>query len=108
MVLDTISQSKELNQAPKNPTPLLISDVDDSIALTAGNNRLSFFIKVEQTFNLTNTVKHAYKKDKLYSKILENSKDHALFGCKDGLVFTKNLLKWDILCEPCEAFQKGR
>ena len=35
-------------------------------------------------------------------------KAHALFGCKDGLVFTKNLLKQDVLCIPCEAFVKGR
>ena len=33
-----IVESKELNQAPKNPTPMLVSDDDDSISLTAGND----------------------------------------------------------------------
>ena len=102
-----IAESKELNQALKNPTTMLVSD-DNSIAITAGNDRSSLFFKVKQTFNLTNTVKHADCKDELYSQILENPKAHTLFGCKDGLVFTKNLLKWDLLCVPCEAFQKGR
>ena len=79
-----------------------------TVALTAGNDIILLFIKVKQTFNLTKTVKNAYLKDKLYSKILGNPKAHALFGCKDGLVFTKNLLKWDVLCVTHEAFQKGR
>ena len=87
---------------------MLASDEDNSITLTAGNDRMSLFIKVKQTFNLTNTVKHAYWKDKLYSKLLENLKAHTLFRCKDSLIFTKNLLKWDVLCVPCESFQKGR
>ena len=39
---------------------------------------------------------------------MEKPKAHALFGCKDGLVFTKNLLKWDVLCIPHEAFVIGR
>ena len=60
------------------------------------------------TLNLANTFKHTYQKDKFYSKILGNPKAYALFWCKDGLIFTKNLLKQDILCIPHEAFQKGR
>ena len=39
---------------------------------------------------------------------MEKLKTHALFGCKDGLIFTKNLLKQDVLCIPREAFVKGR
>ena len=103
-----IAESKELNKASKSPTPILVSDDNDSITLTSRNNRLSLFIQVEQTFDLTNTVKNTYQKDKLYSKILENPEAHALFGCKVGFVFTKNLQKWDILCDPHEAFQKGK
>ena len=95
-----MAESKELNQAPKKPTTMLVSDDNDSIDMTSGNYRTLLFIKVDQTFSLTNTVKHAYQKDKLYSKILENPKAHALFGYKDGLIFTKNLLKWDMLCVP--------
>ena len=64
--------------------------------------------RIEQSFDLTSKVKQDYLKDKLYSKILEKPKAHALFGCKEGLVFTKNQLKWDVLCIPHEAFVKGR
>ena len=79
-----------------------------SYTTTSGNDKTSLLIKVEQTFNLTKAVQHTYQKDKLYSKILGNPKALTLFGCKDGLIFTKNLLKWDVLCVPHEAFQNGR
>ena len=80
---------------------MLVSDNNDVIATTSENNKTSLLIKVEQTFNLTKAVKHIYRKDKLYSKILEKPKAHTLFGCKDSLIFTKNLLKWDMLCVYC-------
>ena len=81
-----------LNQASKNTTPVLVSDDKDSITMNSGNNRQLLLVKVKQTFNLTNTVKKAYLKCKLYSKILEITKAHALFKCRDGIVITKNLL----------------
>ena len=87
---------------------MLVSGNNNVIATSSGNDKALLLVKVEQTFNLTKTVKHAYQKDKLYSKILEKSKAHALFGCKDSLIFTKNLLKQDVLCVPHEAFHNGR
>ena len=36
-----IANSKELNQAPKNPAAMLVSDNNDIITATAGNDRLS-------------------------------------------------------------------
>ena len=89
---DTLAESVAINNT--NTTPDSISSMDDD--------------DIEQSFDLTSKVKQAYRKDKLYSKILEKLKAHALFSCKDGLVFTKNLLKWDILCISREAFVKGR
>ena len=53
----TITESKELNQAPKHPT-MLVSD--DSDIVTAGNNKLLLLVKVKQTSNLTKAVKHTY------------------------------------------------
>ena len=103
-----VVESKELNQTPKNPMFMLVSDDNIIIATTSGNNKTLLIVKVKQTFNLTKAVKLAYQRDKLYSKILEKPKAHTLFGCKDGLIFTKNLLKWDILCVPCDIFQNGR
>ena len=83
-------------------------DDDDVIAINPGNDKESLHTCIEQSFDLTSKVKQAYRKDKLYSKLLEKPKAHALLGCKDGLVFTKNLLKRDIWCIPREAFMKGR
>ena len=39
---------------------MLVSDDDDIIAATAGNDRMLLLVKVRQTFNLTKVVKHAY------------------------------------------------
>ena len=103
-----IVESKELNQAPKNPITMLVSDNDNIITTTTGNDKASLLAKVKQMFKWTKTVKHTYQKNKLYSKILERPKADTLFSCKVGLIFTKNLLKWDILCIPCEAFQNER
>ena len=64
-------------------------DDDDVVAIHSGNDKESLHARIEQSFNLTSKVKQAYRKDKLYSKILEKPKAHALFGCKDGLIFTK-------------------
>ena len=72
-------------------------DDDNVLTINSGNDKESLHTHIEQSFDLTIKVKKAYQKDKLYSKILEKPKAHALFGCKDGLVFTKNLLKWDVL-----------
>ena len=63
---------------------------DDVVAINSGNDKESLHTRIEQSFDLTSKVKQAYRKDKLYSKILEKPKAHALFGCKDSLVFTKN------------------
>ena len=84
------------------------SDDNNDVSTYSGNDKSSLLVKVQQNFNLTKSVKCAYCSDKFYSKILEKPKAHALFGCKDGLIFTKNLLKQDVLCVPHEAFQKGR
>ena len=84
-----IAKSKELNQVPKIPTSVLVSNNDDVATTTSGNDKILLLVKVKQTFNLTKAVKHTYQKDKLYSRILEKPKAHALFGCKDGLIFTR-------------------
>ena len=105
---DAVAESVALNNTNKNTDSVSSLDNEDVIAINAGNDKESLQICTEQAFDLTSTVKQAYQKDKLYSKILKKLKAHAMFGCKDSLVFTKNLLKQDILCIPCEAFIKGR
>ena len=103
-----ITESKELNQMPMRPLSIVVSDNNDVIATNAGNDKTLLLVKVGETFNLTKAVRHAYRKYKLYSKILEKPRVHALFSIKDNLIFTKNLLKQNVLCVPREAFHNGR
>ena len=105
---NAVAESVAINNTNKTTESVSNLENEDVIAINSVNDKESLCIRIEQLFNLTSTVKQAYHKDKLYSKILEKLKAHAMFSCKDGLVFTKNLLKWDVLCIPCEAFIKGR
>ena len=105
---DAVAESVAINNTNTTTDTSSGPDDDDVVAINSGNDKESLHTCIEQPFNLTSKVKQAYQKDKLYSKILEKLKAHALFGCKDGLVLTKNLLKQDVLCIPHEAFMKGR
>ena len=58
-------------------------DDDDIVAIHLGNDKESLHARIEQSFNLTSRVKQAYRKDKLYSKILEKPKAHA---CHDLII----------------------
>ena len=103
-----IAESKQLNQTPAKLLSTLVSDDNNIVITNSGNNYKSLLVQVGQTFNLTKAVKCAYWKDKLYSKVLEKPRAHTLFGYKDDLIFTKNLLKWDVLCVPRNAFHNRR
>ena len=105
---NAVAESVALNDTNKTTDSRNSLDDEDIIAINSGNDKESLHIHIEQSFDLTSTVKQAYHKYKLYSKILEKLKAHAKFGCKDNLVFTKNLLKQDVLCIPHEAFVRGR
>ena len=103
-----MAESVAINNSNTTTDSISSLDNDDVVAIDSGNDKESLHTHIEQSFNLTSKVKQAYQKDKLYSKILEKLKAHALFGCKEGLVFTKNQLKQDVLWIPGEAFVKGR
>ena len=105
---DAVAEIVALNDANKITDSKNSLDDEDVITINSDNDQESLQICIEQSFDLTSTVKQAYHKDKLYSKILEKLKAHAKFGCRDNLVFTKNLLKQDVLCIPHEAFVRGR
>ena len=103
-----MAESVAINNTNTTPDSMSCPDNDNVVAITSGNDKESLHTRIEQSFDLTSTVKQSCQKDKLYSKILEKLTAHALFSCKDSLVFTKNILKWDVLCIPHEAFIKGR
>ena len=102
-----MAESVAINNT-NTPDSISSPDNDDVVAINSGNDKESLHTCIEQSFDLNSKVKQAYRKDKLYYKILEKPKTHALYCCKDGLVFTKNLLTRDVLCIPHEAFVKGR
>ena len=75
-----MAESVAINNTNTTPDSMSSPDNDDIIVITSGNDEKSLHTRIEQSFDLTCTVKQAYRKDKLYSKILEKPKAHALFG----------------------------
>ena len=62
---------------------------DDTITYTSGSNRKPLLALIEKEFNLNKLIMKFYQQDKIYSKILENPKEHVKFGVKEGLIFTR-------------------
>ena len=80
----------------------------DTIVYTAGSNGKPLLALIEKEFNLNQIIMKFYRQDKIYSKILENSKAHAKFGVKEGLIFIKNNLSRDVICVSPKAIHKGK
>ena len=53
-------------------------------------------------------VKNAYRKDTICAKIIVQPDAYPRFGIREGLIWTKNQLKCDVICIPWDAFQRGR
>ena len=53
-------------------------------------------------------VKNAYHKDTICAKIIMQPGAYSRFGIQEGLIWTKNQLKRDVICIPRDAFQRGR
>ena len=81
---DAVAESVAINNTNKTTESVSSLDNEDVIAIDSSNDKESLHIHIEQLFNLTTTVKQAYYKDKLYSKILEKLKAHAMFSCEKG------------------------
>jgi hypothetical protein len=47
-------------------------------------------------------------KDPMFSKIMAHPYAHKKFSVRDGLIWTKNLLRGDIVCVPRNVFHGGR
>ena len=58
--------------------------------------------------NLRAIVKNAYRKDTICAKIITQPDPYPRFGIREGLIWTKNQLKHDVICIPRDAFQRGR
>ena len=58
--------------------------------------------------DLRAVVKNAYCKDTICAKIITQPDAYPRFGIWEGLIWTKNQLKCDVICIPQDAFQRGR
>ena len=81
---------------------------NDTITSTSANNGKLLPTMIEKEFNLNKIIMKFYRRDKIYSKILENPKTHGKFGVKQGLIFTKNNLSRDVICISPKAIHKGK
>jgi hypothetical protein len=63
---------------------------------------------IEDGIDLVRIVRDAYRKDKVLSKVLKAPKEHAHQSMHDGLIWTKNLYRRNVVCIPHSAFLKGR
>ena len=68
---DALAKSVAINNTKTTPDSMSSLDDDDVITITSGNDKESLQTHIKQSLHLTSTVKQAYWKDKLYSKILE-------------------------------------
>ena len=98
-----------LNAGDKQPPPSKdTSSVDDVTAIAAGNDSKSLWTHVEETMDLRAVVKNTYCKDMIRAKIFTQPDAYPRFGIREGLIWTKNQLKCDVICIPQDAFQRGR
>ena len=58
--------------------------------------------------DLRTIVKNAYHKDTIFAKIIAQPYAYPRFGIQEGLIWTKNQLKHDVICIPRDTFQRGR
>ena len=63
---------------------------------------------VKESLNLRRVLWDVFHKDTICSKILAHLESHPRFGIQEGLIWTKNQLKQDIIYIPKEVFQRGR
>jgi hypothetical protein len=63
---------------------------------------------MEREVDLTKAIHENYRKNPLFQKVLAHPKAHPCFGVCDGLIWSKNQFRHDVICIPHESFLKGR
>ena len=97
-----------LNETVNNIPVEQETEDNDTIIYTAGSNGKPLLASIKKEFNLNQVIRKFYRQDKIHSKILENPKAHAIFGVKEGLIFTKDNLSRDVICVSPKAMHKGK
>ena len=102
-------EAEILNAGDKQSPPSEdTSSADDVTAIAAGNDSKSLRTHIEETMDLRAVVKNVYRKDMICAKIIAQPDAHPRFSIWEGLIWTKNQLKRDVICIPQDACQRGR
>ena len=81
------------------PIPDLVSDNNIPV-IAASNDGTPPRVYVKESLNLRKVLQDTYHKDTICSKILAHLEAHPRFRIHEGLIWTKNQLKWDVLYIP--------
>ena len=102
-------EAKLLNAGDKQSPPSEdTSSTDDVTTIAAGNDSKFLQTHIEETMDLRAVVKNAYHKDTICAKIITQPEAYPSFGIREGLIWTKNQLKHDVICILQDTFQRGR
>jgi len=104
-----VIEAETMNAGQKELTPSHDLAVDDDVTVIASSNDgTPLQVHVEESMDLRKVLQDAYNKDTICTKILALPEAHPRFSIHEGLIWTKNQLKWDIICIPKDVFQRGR
>ena len=80
----------------------------DILTIAASNDRTPLHICIEENIDLSKILNNVYYQDPMFSKIMAHLEAHPRFNIQDGLIWTKNRLKRDVISIPQTGFQGGR
>jgi len=104
-----VTESETMNGGRQRSTPIHDLASDDDVTVIASNNDgTPPWVHIKETLNLKEVLQHAYHKDTICTKILACLEAHPRFNICEGLIWTKNQLKQDIICIPKDVLQRGR
>ena len=81
---------------------------DDVAAIAASNDSKSLQTHIEEMMDLQAIIKNTYRKDTICAKIITQPDAQLRFSIQEGVIWTKNQLKCNVICIPWDAFQRGR
>ena len=104
-----VVESNDMNKGGETrPSPIDMDDVEDMCVMDTGPDGSTLRAHVEKALDITRVIKMNYGKDSTFSKVLQNPEAHPRFGVRDGLVWTKNQLRRDVICISHHGFLRGR
>ena len=81
---------------------------ENILVIAAGNDRTPLHACIEKNMDLPKILNDMYYQDPMFSKSMVHPEVHPRFDIWDGLIWTKNQLKRDVISIPWNIFQGGR